>query len=627
MLVQHNHGFIEKSIPSLPTKIPPGKGIMEKKIKIVTSPFAYASPWILATAIGMLIAIVFFFAANNLQREQRIMTENLFNKGQAIIRFIGAGTRASMMMGAPNAQQFQHLIEQAAGESNILYIAVVNSTGKIVAHSTPGLVGDKFDHPLLADREPTPLDKYQIINDQKTKHKVFEVVAPFKPFMRGRGFFRRHLQEMQQPEKPGNSAEETLQTPPACQFSPGNNAWFPGENLSIVVGLDMAEQETIIQQDRYHMIYMSIAMLLVAIGGWIALLTAQSYRSSQKTLMNMQAFTDLLISRLPVGIIATNAEGHIQTFNSTAAKFTGKTPEQAIGQLQAAVLPQIHQLIPLEEHEGESIDKEILLPQDFPAPNHLHISSVPITDGQNNTIGRVMLMYDVTEIKKLEAQVRRHDRLIALGKMAAGVAHEVRNPLSSIKGFATLLGSRFPAESEEGEAARLLINEVERLNRSITELLTYARPLPLTIAEVEIAPFIEASLKLIQSDARELGVTVHHDIGLTRKQVRLDKDRLNQVLLNLYLNSLQAMEHGGELQVAVREGTRPNTIEIQVRDTGCGIAEDILERVMDPYFTTKPEGTGLGLAMVYKIIDEHGGTIKIASKAGQGTTVSILLPA
>jgi two-component system sensor histidine kinase HydH len=235
-------------------------------------------------------------------------------------------------------------------------------------------------------------------------------------------------------------------------------------------------------------------------------------------------------------------------------------------------------------------------------------------------------MYDVTEIKKLEAQVRRHDRLVALGKMAAGVAHEVRNPLSSIKGFATLLGSRFPAKSEEGEAARLLINEVERLNRIITELLTYARPLPLTIAEVAIEPFIEASLKLIQSDAKELGVAVHQEIALVRKQVRLDKDRLNQVLLNLYLNSLQAMEHGGELRVAVREGARPGTIEISVRDTGCGIAADILERVMDPYFTTKPEGTGLGLAMVYKIIDEHGGTIKIASKEGEGTTVTIILP-
>jgi two-component system sensor histidine kinase HydH len=480
---------------------------------------------------------------------------------------------------------------------------------------------------LLVDTEHAPLGNYQIITDQRTKQKVFEIVAPFKPFMRGRGFFKRRMQEMQQTGKSNDPAKETLQTPPACQFSTGNNSWLPGENLSIVVGLDMAEQDKIIQQDRYHMLYMSIAMLLVAIGGWIALLTAQSYRSSQKTLVNMQAFTDLLISRLPVGIIATNAEGHIQTFNSAAAKFTGKSPEQAIGQLQTLLQPQIQQLISPGEHEREIIDKELLLSLDSPTPNHLHISSVPITDGHGQAIGRVMLMYDVTEIKKLEAQVRRHDRLVALGKMAAGVAHEVRNPLSSIKGFATLLGSRFTAESEEGEAARLLINEVERLNRSITELLTYARPLPLTIAEVEIEPFIEASLKLIQSDAKELGVAVHHEIALARRQVRLDKDRLNQVLLNLYLNSLQAMEGGGELQVSVHEGARPDTIEINVRDTGCGIAEDILERVMDPYFTTKPEGTGLGLAMSYKIVDEHGGTIKITSKAGQGTTVNIILPA
>ena len=340
---------------------------MKKKTKIVTSPFAYASPWILATAIGMLIAIVFFFAANNLQREKRIMTESLFNKGQAIIRFVGAGTRASMMMGAPNAQQFQHLIEQAAGESGIVSIAVADSTGKIVAHSTPGLGGTDLDHPLLADQELTPVGKYRIINDQGTGQKVFEVAGPFKPFMRGRGrFFKRHPQAMQQAGKPDSLAGEEAKNLAACQSFPGKDTWLPGENLSIVVGLDMAEQDAIIRQDRYHMLYMSIAMLLVAIGGWIALLTAQSYRSSQKTLMNMRAFTDLLISRLPVGIIATNAEGHIQTFNSTAAQFTGKTPEQAIGHLQTAVLPQIQQVIAQDE---EVLDREILLPPDSPAPS------------------------------------------------------------------------------------------------------------------------------------------------------------------------------------------------------------------------------------------------------------------
>ncbi|MBU4412163.1 MAG: PAS domain-containing protein, partial [Proteobacteria bacterium] len=336
---------------------------MKKETKIITSPFAYASPWILATAIGMLIAIVFFFAANNLQREKRIMTDSLFNKGQAIIRFVGAGTRASMMMGTANNQQFQHLIEQVASESSLLYIVVADNKGTIMAHSTPGLMGSTLDHPLLSDPNLSPFGKHRIINDPKTNHKVFEVVASFKPFMRGRGhFFRQHRQAMPQPEKQDNPAGENA----PCQPFPADTAWQPENNLSIIVGLDMTEQDAIIRQDRRHMLYMSIAMLLVAIGGWIALLTAQSYRSSQKTLINMRAFTDLLISRLPVGIIATNAEGHIQTFNSTAAEFTGKTPEQIIGHLQTAVLPQILQLPPPPGREGETIEQEIFLPPDSP---------------------------------------------------------------------------------------------------------------------------------------------------------------------------------------------------------------------------------------------------------------------
>jgi len=602
---------------------------MKGKKSPLTPPFAYASPWILAAAIGLLMAIIIFFAVNNLQREKRIMTESLFNKGEAIIRFVGAGSRASMMMGIPDSQQVQHLIEQASGESNILYIGLVTEEGKIIAHSNTTLIGSAFAHPLLTDREPPQKFRYRIITDPDAKNKIFEVIKPFRPFRGDRAqFMKRQMHMRQAGEHHQGEATNPLPPPQSCQNFPGNTPW-QDENLLIVVGLDMTEQEQVIRQDLNHMIYMSIAMLLVAIGGWIALLTAQSYRSSQKTLMNMQAFTDLLISRLPVGIIATNAQGLLQTFNHSAAALIGIPPEQCLGKAPADILPDfLQEMLTQPVDNAKNPEQEIFWSRNAAAdPSHLHISSVPINDRQGESLGRVLLIHDLSEIKKLEAQIRRHDRLLALGKMAAGVAHEVRNPLSSIKGFATLLGSKFSAHSKEKEAAELMIHEVERLNRSISELLNYARPLPLNITEVEIEPFIASSLKLVQSDARELGITVSHTVDLGRKKINLDQDRLNQVLLNLYLNSLQAMEKGGKLHVSVAEGSQEGTMEIRVQDTGCGIAEGIMERVVDPYFTTKPDGTGLGLAMVYKIIDEHGGKIRIASKEKEGTTITIVLPA
>ncbi|MBW2472555.1 MAG: ATPase, partial [Deltaproteobacteria bacterium] len=145
------------------------------------------------------------------------------------------------------------------------------------------------------------------------------------------------------------------------------------------------------------------------------------------------------------------------------------------------------------------------------------------------------------ELKRLEKEVQRHDRLVALGKMAAGVAHEVRNPLSSIKGFATLLGSRFKEGSREHEASNLLVQEAERLNRSISELLNYARPAALRKEAVDLGEIVDLSLKLISSDAKALGVNISLSVEPDLPLISVDKDKVNQVLLNLYLNGLQAM--------------------------------------------------------------------------------------
>jgi len=244
-------------------------------------------------------------------------------------------------------------------------------------------------------------------------------------------------------------------------------------------------------------------------------------------------------------------------------------------------------------------------------------------------MGAVLLMHDLTDLKTLEKKVRRQDRLAALGKMAAGVAHEVRNPLSSIKGFATLLGSKFKPGSEEQKAAELLVNEAERLNRSITELLNYARPIPLQKTRINTEHFLADSLKLISADAEALGISLVLEVSPQLSEMVLDPDRMNQVLLNLYLNGLQAMEskgYGGTLKVVAKPGAQSTGIDIVISDTGEGISEEDLDQILDPYFTTKPKGTGLGLAIASKIIDEHHGTIGFVSGEGEGTTVTVSLP-
>lgn len=607
---------------------------MGRTKKLPQHPLLFASPWLLAAAIGVLLGIVIFFTVNNLQRERRLITESLFNRGMSIIRFVGAGTRASMMMGgAPSTTQIQHLVEQAAGESGILYIAVVDAKGRILAHSDRQLVGTDLDHPLAMPTEMPPRGgRHRIVERAATPHKVFEVMSLFRPF-HGRSPGSGRFMHMMPPEGAGAKPGLGMGMGPGawCQQQPMTGAppqrdITEGATRLILVGLDMSEEEKVIRQDLYHILFISLAILLVGIGSWMALLSAQGYRSAQQALQYIQAFTGLLISRLPVGIIATDQEGRIKTFNAQATELTGIAAETALNRKAAEVLPpSLAPFFTPASADEELLGRELDLASGATTLT-LHASSVPVADENAAVIGRVLLLHDLTRLKTLEKEMRKHERLVSLGKMAAGVAHEVRNPLSSIKGLAALLGSAFAETSQERHSADLLIQEVERLNRAITELLNYAKPLPLNREPLAVGPLLTDSLALIAGDAAALGVSTEQAVEPRLPAILGDRDRLSQVLLNLYLNSLQAMAQGGTLSVTATTGEKRGTVQIAVRDTGSGIAADILDRIMDPYFTTKPQGSGLGLAMVHKIMDEHGGEVRVTSREGEGTTVSLTLP-
>ena len=598
----------------------------------------FVSPWLLAAAIGLLSLIIVIFAANNIKRERGMLTTGLFRKGEAIIRFVEAGMRASMMTGmvggmmgmnvpeAGGAAQTQRLIEQASESPDIYYIAVIDVAGKVLVHSDPEKIGTSILRNITILDQAEPNGTFHIVSVQ-TKYKAFEVLGPFKPF-RGRGGLQKWREQFKQqyPLQPGQIPQGDV-PPDSFHLSTLGSDKHP---QFILVGLDMTQLENTVRRYRYQMIFMSLTLLLIGLGGWISLMAAQSYSISQETLSRVKAFAGLLISRLPVGIIATNQDGRIRTFNSAAAAMTGRNAEVVRNGKPEILLPsELARFFVLQDQKDEITDRNVILTGADNVQYSLHLSSLPVYNQYSVFMGRVLLMYDLSELKRLEKEVQRHDRLVALGKMAAGVAHEVRNPLSSIKGFATLLGSKFKDGSQEHEAADLLVQEAERLNRSITELLNYARPTSLRKESVNLGDIVNSSLRLISSDAQALEVKILLDIEPDLPTVSVDKDKINQILLNLYLNGLQAMEFSSskkELKVFVHRDANTGMVVIEVQDTGCGIPQENLDKVLDPYYTTKPEGTGLGLALVYKIIDEHNGTITFFSKEGEGTTVTVSLP-
>ena len=292
----------------------------------------------------------------------------------------------------------------------------------------------------------------------------------------------------------------------------------------------------------------------------------------------------------------------------------------------------------VKEHQT-LIEKEItiLTPRGREVP--LEAGAMILKNERDLFLGYVLLFKDVTEVKSLRKEIISSQRLASIGRLAAGVAHEVRNPLSSIKGFAIYLQQRFPDNPEDQEMSHILIQEVERLNKVITQLLEIARPVAISGQTTLMHDFIKNSLKLIEKKAAQQQVQIDVDLSHEIREARIDRDRMKQVLLNLYLNALDSMPKNGRLKVILSKRVARSTpghdtgakmnrefLEIQVVDNGKGIEPIDLPHIFDPYFTTKNTGTGLGLAIVYNIIKAHKGKIKAESKPGLGTTITVLLP-
>jgi two-component system sensor histidine kinase HydH len=224
----------------------------------------------------------------------------------------------------------------------------------------------------------------------------------------------------------------------------------------------------------------------------------------------------------------------------------------------------------------------------------------------------------------MENEIARSRHLNSIGSLAAGVAHEIRNPLSSIKGFAVYFKERLSGNKEDEQTADVMIAETERLNSVISQLIEFARPLELKKEEVQFAELVQHAIKLIAADAQKNKISVEIDAVANLPELEVDPDKIKQVLLNIFLNSLAALKEGGNLKIELSPGT--DNLTVIISDNGTGIEKMDLPKIYDPYFTSKPAGTGLGLAVVQKIMEAHGGRIDVKSTIGEGTKVFLYFP-
>ena len=564
------------------------------------------SPWIIIGAVVILVPIFIFMTQQSLNRQRAYTTKLLVEKSAALIRSFEAGARTGIGLKWGHFQ-LQKLLMETAQQPDIDYLIVTDTHGTILADSDPSLIGEKYgtDLDLRSVSRSKQLQWRQVPNTEGAD--TFEIYRQFTSA-------RENIQEDQgriRPDAPLPSQKEERDT-----LSAG---------LVIFVGLDMGPIEAARAEDTRNTILIAVVFLLIGISGIISLLLAQGYRSARSSLSRVQAFSDNLVENMPMGLVAMDRESRIIAFNQTAEFVLRKTAGEVIGQMAEDVLPEAcRDLLRTLAVEKQIIAKEIdcFLTDGRMIPLEVIATVLEEEDGAR---GVVVLFRDITEIKQLKKEIAQSQRLASLGSLAAGVAHEIRNPLSSIKGFATYFKERYRDNPDDSQTADIMVQEVDRLNRVIGQLLDYARPMTMNRRETAIQTVIQHALRMIESQAREKGVVIQTELQADVVAVLIDPDRIKQVFLNLYLNAIGAMEGGGILSVALLSMT-DRRIRIEVRDTGVGIDPKDLNRIFDPYFTTKSSGTGLGLAIVQKIIEAHRGEIQVASTPGLGTTVSVILP-
>jgi two-component system sensor histidine kinase HydH len=358
----------------------------------------------------------------------------------------------------------------------------------------------------------------------------------------------------------------------------------------------------------------------------MALFWTQSYRATKRLLQDTSAFADEVVTSLPVGLLATDRTGRIAFVNAAAEQITGLEAEKIRGHRPADVLPGVLSDLVTAADRGETVlerETECHFSDGRRVP--LSVSASRIVSEAGHFVGHILILRDLREVKRLQDEIRQKEKLAALGSLSAGVAHEIRNPLSSIKGLASYFGDKFEPGSSDREAAEVMVREVERLNRVVSELLDFARPSELSRRQTDIVDVLNHSVRLVQQDAGLHHIEIRLSTADDLPPLFLDPDRFSQCLLNLYLNAIEAMTNGGVLTVeaAIAPG---GGLRITVTDTGPGIPEKYRSKIFDPYFTTKTTGTGLGLAIVYKIIEAHGGSISIESAPGGGTRFTVFLP-
>jgi two-component system sensor histidine kinase PilS (NtrC family) len=351
--------------------------------------------------------------------------------------------------------------------------------------------------------------------------------------------------------------------------------------------------------------------------------------AATQSLANLRALHERIVESIRSGVVTTDLDGRVFTFNAAAQEITHYSEEAIRGQ-DASIL-----FSNLKEHVTQTLTA---LQKGDNSPRfetncltsegmrlRLGYSISPLSTEAGETTGMVITFQDLTQVRSLEETSRRQDRLAAIGRMAASIAHEIRNPLAAMRGSIQMLRSEMNSDPAQTELMEIILRESDRLNRIITDFLSYARPRSLIQARVDVGDLLHQTFALLRHSP-EIGANqgIVEELPEDALFAEADEGQLKQVFWNLARNALQAMPQGGTLRATLEENSHQR-LRITFTDSGRGMSPEQVEHLFEPFSSTTG-GTGLGLSIVYQIIRDHGGTINVRSRVGQGTTITVELP-
>jgi two-component system sensor histidine kinase HydH len=553
----------------------------------------------IAGASFILLILLAILTLQNYHREKELLIKHLYQEGSTLIRILESSMKNGMMSMQWEQNQIQTLLIETAKEPNIDYIMFVDHAGVITAHNQSKYLGSKVIDIKLPQNSDRIISTISTNSENEDIFNIIKLIAPLSSM--------------------NSNANRKMQMWLQC-MSRWNNSL---SGKYIIVGLKMNEFKAAQAEDVRRAIISALILLILGSASLYFLFVVQNYYLINNTLKSLETYTANVVNSMPNGLISLDSEGRITTINQNATILLGLSSSIVKGKRLDEVMIKCDlkkTLLPNSDIFEQQMECHLNDGRIIP----LSTTSSLLRDEEGIIIGKVIILRDLQDIKILEKKIERSERLASLGRMAAGIAHEIRNPLSSIKGFAQYFRKKFHSGSEDSNYALVMVNEVDRLNRVIQDLLNFAKPQEPKFKSVDILKIMEHTIKLIEPDLREKNVHVIKKFDAGIPQISADSDMITQALLNIFINAIEAMEKNNELIITVQ--TNNKGIIIIIKDLGKGIAKTDLGKIFDPFFTLKSSGTGLGLAIVHRIVENHHGEIEVKSEPGEGTSFRINLP-